>query len=96
MEPSYRVKPGDRFLLEIPEAIDAEPAGEDIPLAVVFEDDDLVVLDKPAGMVVHPAPGNPTGTLVNALIAHCGDGCGESAAYAARGSFTGWTRPRAG
>lgn len=73
VEPSYRVKPGDRFLLEIPEAIDAEPAGEDIPLAVVFEDDDLVVLDKPAGMVVHPAPGNPKGTLVNALIAHCGD-----------------------
>ena len=74
VEPSYRVKPGDRYLLDIPEVADAEPEGEDIPLDVVFEDDDLIVIDKPAGLVVHPAPGNPTGTLVNALIAHCGDG----------------------
>lgn len=73
VEPSYRVKPGERFLLQIPAAVEAEPAGEDIPLDVVFEDDDLIVIDKPAGLVAHPAPGNLTGTLVNALIAHCGD-----------------------
>ena len=73
VEPSYRVKPGEKFLLEIPEAVDAEPIGEKIPLDVRYEDDDLIVMDKPAGMVVHPAPGNPSGTLVNALIAHCGD-----------------------
>lgn len=73
VEPSYRVKPGERFLLEIPEAVDVEPVGEDIPLNVVFEDDDLIVIDKPAGLVVHPAPGNLTGTLVNALIGHCSD-----------------------
>ena len=72
VEPSYRVKPGEKFLLEIPEAVDAEPIGEKIPLDVRYEDDDLIVMDKPAGMVVHPAPGNPSGTLVNALIAHCG------------------------
>jgi len=57
----------------VPPAEDAEPQGEDIPLVVVFEDDDLIVIDKPAGLVVHPAAGNWTGTLVNALIAHCGD-----------------------
>lgn len=73
IEPSYRVKPGERFLLRIPESVDAVPQGEDIPLNVVFEDDDLIVINKPPGFVVHPAPGNLTGTLVNALIAHCGD-----------------------
>jgi 23S rRNA pseudouridine1911/1915/1917 synthase len=57
----------------VPPAEDAEPQGEDIPLTVVHEDDDLIVIDKPAGLVVHPAAGNWTGTLVNALIAHCGD-----------------------
>ncbi|MEE2995557.1 MAG: RluA family pseudouridine synthase [Pseudomonadota bacterium] len=73
VEPSHRVKPGERYLLEIPEVIDPIPVGEDIPLDVIFEDEDLIVVNKPAGMVVHPAPGNPSGTLVNALIAHCGD-----------------------
>ncbi len=72
-EPSHRVKPGERFRLAVPAAVDPEPAGEDIPLTVVYEDDWLIVIDKPAGLVVHPAPGNPEGTLVNALIAHCGD-----------------------
>jgi 23S rRNA pseudouridine1911/1915/1917 synthase len=72
IEPSYRVKPGERFLLRIPASIDPEPLGENIPLNVVFEDDDLIVINKPPGLVVHPAPGNLTGTLVNALIAHCG------------------------
>ena len=73
VEPSYRVKPGERFLLRIPASVDPEPLGEDIPLDVVFEDDDLIVINKPPGLVVHPAPGNLTGTLVNALIAHCGN-----------------------
>jgi 23S rRNA pseudouridine1911/1915/1917 synthase len=61
------------FELAIPEAAPAKPQGQAIDLDVVYEDEDLIVIDKPAGMVVHPAPGNPEGTLVNALIAHCGE-----------------------
>jgi 23S rRNA pseudouridine1911/1915/1917 synthase len=72
MDPSYRVKPGERFDVAVPAAIDAVPEGQSIPLAVVYEDEHLIVIDKPAGLVVHPAPGNPDRTLVNALIAHCG------------------------
>src|SRR6478752_337497 len=64
---------GGTILLELPPAQDVEIKAENIPLTVVFEDDELIVLDKPAGLVVHPAAGNWTGTLVNALIAHCGD-----------------------
>jgi 23S rRNA pseudouridine1911/1915/1917 synthase len=56
----------------VPQAVAAEPAGEDIALNVVHEDDDIIVIDKPSGLVVHPAAGHETGTLVNALIAHCG------------------------
>ena len=73
IDPSYHVKQGEHFRLEVPPPSDPVPAGEDIPLSVVFEDDHLIVIDKPAGLVVHPAPGNPDGTLVNALISHCGD-----------------------
>jgi 23S rRNA pseudouridine1911/1915/1917 synthase len=69
---NHRVKPGERYTVEIPAPAPARPAAQDIPLTVVFEDDDLIVIDKPAGLVVHPAAGNPDGTLVNALIAHCG------------------------
>jgi 23S rRNA pseudouridine1911/1915/1917 synthase len=58
---------------KIPEADDADPQAEDIPLNILFEDDDVIVLNKAAGMVVHPAQGNWTGTLVNALLYHCGD-----------------------
>jgi 23S rRNA pseudouridine1911/1915/1917 synthase len=72
-DPGYRVKSGDAVLVSIPEPKPSEPQGENIPLNVVYEDDDLIVIDKPAGLVVHPAAGNWTGTLVNALIAHCGD-----------------------
>ena len=68
----YRVKPGDRFELGLPPAVAPEPAGEAIPLDIVYEDDALVIIDKPAGLVVHPGAGHATGTLVNALIAHCG------------------------
>jgi len=72
-DPSQRVKPGQVFVLEIPAAVAAQPQGQAIALNIVYEDDDLIVIDKPAGMVVHPAPGNPDSTLVNALIAHCGE-----------------------
>jgi 23S rRNA pseudouridine1911/1915/1917 synthase len=72
-DPALRVKPGQVFALEIPPAAEAAPQGQAIALSIVYEDDDLIVIDKPAGMVVHPAPGNPDNTLVNALIAHCGE-----------------------
>ena len=68
----YRVKPGDHFDLALPPPIDTTLRGEDIPLDVVYEDDALIVIDKPAGLVVHPGAGQPDGTLVNALISHCG------------------------
>jgi len=72
-KPGEKVRAGDRIEAEIPEAVPAENAApEAIPLSILYEDDDLVVLDKPAGMVVHPAAGNPDGTLVNALLHHCG------------------------
>jgi 23S rRNA pseudouridine1911/1915/1917 synthase len=71
-DPGYRVKRGECLTAVLPEATSAEPLGEAIPLTVVFEDAHLIVIDKPAGLVVHPAPGHSTGTLVNALIHHCG------------------------
>ncbi|MFT5180368.1 MAG: 23S rRNA pseudouridine1911/1915/1917 synthase [Alphaproteobacteria bacterium] len=71
-QPSRKVAPGESFTLLVPDATPAIPQGQDIPLDVLYEDDDLIVIDKPAGLVVHPAPGNPDRTLVNALIAHCG------------------------
>ena len=70
---SLRVKPGQTFAILVPEARPVELVGQRIPLRVVHEDADLIVIDKAAGLVVHPAPGNPDRTLVNALIAHCGD-----------------------
>ena len=73
-DPSVRVKAGQKFAIFLPEPEAARPVAQPIALAIVFEDDDLVVVDKPAGMVVHPAPGNMERTLVNALLAHCGDG----------------------
>ena len=70
---NFRVKPGEAYTVSVPPPAPAQPLGQDIPLSVVFEDKDLIVIEKPAGLVVHPAAGNPDGTLVNALIAHCGD-----------------------
>jgi 23S rRNA pseudouridine1911/1915/1917 synthase len=67
-----RVKPGDVYEVLVPAPLPAKPEPQAIPLVIVHEDDDLIVIDKPAGLVVHPAAGNPDGTLVNALIAHCG------------------------
>jgi 23S rRNA pseudouridine1911/1915/1917 synthase len=71
-----RVKPGEIYEVRVPEPIPAEPRAQDIPLTIVYEDNDLIVIDKPPGLVVHPAAGNPDGTLVNALIAHCGASLG--------------------
>ena len=71
-DPAYHVKAGDTITIDVPPAAPAEPEGEDIPLDIVFEDDDIIVIDKPKNLVVHPAAGHESGTLVNALIAHCG------------------------
>lgn len=64
---------GDKIEIILPPAVPAEPAAQNIALNIVFEDKHMLVIDKPVGLVVHPAPGNPDGTLVNALLAHCGD-----------------------
>ena len=73
LDPKAKVAEGQVYVVRLDPAVEVETLAEDIPLAVVWEDGDLIVIDKPAGMVVHPAPGSPSGTLVNALLAHCGD-----------------------
>lgn len=73
MDPKARVAEGAVIGVSVEAAEESHIGAEDISLDVVFEDDDLIVVNKPAGMVVHPAPGSPSGTLVNALIFHCGD-----------------------
>jgi 23S rRNA pseudouridine1911/1915/1917 synthase len=72
-DPAYHVATGDSITIDVPPAISAEPKGEAIALDIVYEDDDLIVVNKPKGLVVHPAAGHLAGTLVNALIAHCGE-----------------------
>ena len=72
-DPATRVRAGQRLDLEIPPPAPARPEPQAIALNIVYEDDALIVIDKPAGLVVHPAPGNPDRTLVNALLAHCGE-----------------------
>jgi 23S rRNA pseudouridine1911/1915/1917 synthase len=72
-KPGQRVRAGDAIAVDIPPAAPIELVAEDIPLTVLFEDADLIVVDKPAGLVVHPAAGHPRGTLVNALLFHCKD-----------------------
>ncbi len=72
-DPRHRVTEGAVVAVTLSAAEESHIVGEEIPLDVVFEDDDLIVVNKPSGMVVHPAPGTPSGTLVNALIHHCGD-----------------------
>jgi 23S rRNA pseudouridine1911/1915/1917 synthase len=72
-DPAVAVNSGDIITVSLPEAEPAKPVAEAIPLDIVYEDDALIVLNKPAGLVVHPAAGHASGTLVNALIAHCGD-----------------------
>jgi 23S rRNA pseudouridine1911/1915/1917 synthase len=71
-DPAFHVAKGDHIAIDVPEPTAAEPKGENIALDIVYEDDDLIVISKPKGLVVHPAAGHETGTLVNALIAHCG------------------------
>ncbi len=70
---NYKLRPGDRVELKIPDPVNIEAVPENIPLDILYEDDDLIVVNKPKGMVVHPAAGNYSGTLVNALLYHCGD-----------------------
>lgn len=70
---SFKVHEGDIYQVFVPPAVDAEPMPENIPLDIVFEDDDLIVVNKPVGMTVHPAPGATHGTLVNALLFYCGN-----------------------
>jgi 23S rRNA pseudouridine1911/1915/1917 synthase len=72
-DPNKRVKPGEIFSVLIPPPAAARPQAQNIPLMICYEDSDLIVIDKPPGLVVHPAAGNLDGTLVNALLAHCGD-----------------------
>ena len=72
-DPGYRVNAGESVTVAVPPPEAAEPEGERIPLNIVYEDEEIVVIDKQAGLVVHPAAGHAAGTLVNALIAHCGD-----------------------
>jgi len=71
-DPAYHVTVGDSITIDVPEPSPPEPLPETIALKIVYEDEDIVVIDKPKGLVVHPAAGHETGTLVNALIAHCG------------------------
>ena len=71
-DPKTKVAQGQTFSLRLDPAAEVQTQPEAIPLTVIYEDADLIVIDKPAGMVVHPAPGSPTGTLVNALLHHCG------------------------
>ena len=73
MRSSYRVRTGDRIELRIPEPVKLGAEPQNLPLDIIFEDEALLVVDKPSGMAVHPAPGTPSGTLVNALLYHCND-----------------------
>ena len=70
---NLRVQPGQVLEVTLPEPEEPEARPQDIPLDVVYEDEDVIVVNKPTGMVVHPAPGHPDGTLVNALLYHCGE-----------------------
>jgi 23S rRNA pseudouridine1911/1915/1917 synthase len=72
-DPSLKVRPGQCFRLAVPAPVDDTPQPQAMALAIVYEDEHLLVIDKPAGLVVHPAPGSPDRTLVNALLAHCGE-----------------------
>jgi len=71
VKPNYKIKTGDEISIEVPQLTEAVPAPENIPLNILYEDEDVIVIDKPAGLVVHPAPGHWSGTLVNALLFHC-------------------------
>ena len=70
---NYKAAPGEQFILVLPDPAPMDAVPQDIPLDIVYEDEDVIVINKPVGLVVHPAPGHPDGTLVNALLFHCGD-----------------------
>ncbi len=73
LKPNTPVKTSEAYAIDVPPPIEATPQAQDIPLSIIYEDEHLLVIDKPAGLVVHPAAGNPDQTLVNALLSHCGD-----------------------
>ena len=73
LQKNYKLQGGETILVQLPEPEPVDVVAQDIPLDVVYEDEDVIVVNKPVGMVVHPAPGHPDGTLVNALLHHCGD-----------------------
>ena len=73
LNPAFKIKAGQQFIIYIPPPTAAVPIPQKIPLEIIFEDQYLLIVNKPAGLTVHPAPGNPDHTLVNALLAHCGD-----------------------
>ena len=73
LKKNYRTREGEEYTVILPELSDVPLIAQDIPLDIAYEDDDVIVVNKPRGMVVHPAPGHPDGTLVNALMFHCGD-----------------------
>ena len=73
LKKNYRTREGEEYTVILPELSDVPLIAQDIPLDIMYEDDDVIVVNKPRGMVVHPAPGHPDGTLVNALMFHCGD-----------------------
>ena len=91
VKPSAIVRSGDVVVVVVPPPSPLDLAPQDIPVGIVYEDAHLVVVDKPAGLTVHPAPGHPDGTLVNALLALVAD-LPASAAWSALASCTGWTR----
>ena len=96
-KPGYKVKLGEQITLELPERKIHDVLPEPIPLSVLFEDAHIIVLNKPPALVVHPAPGNYTGTLVNALLYHYGSlpsggGARKGTRANARASCTAWTR----
>ena len=70
---NYKLRCGEKVEVQLPEAAEIDLVAQDIPLDIVYEDEDVIVVNKPKGLVVHPAPGHPDGTLVNALMFHCGD-----------------------
>ena len=72
-QPAEPIRAGSDYALTQPDPVSATPLPQDIPFTILYEDRAVIVLDKPAGLVVHPAPGNQDGTLVNALLAHCGN-----------------------
>jgi hypothetical protein len=93
-DPATKVRGGEHYTLTVPDPEPAHNEPQDIPLTIVFEDEHLLVIDKPAGLVVHPAAGNREGTLVNALLHHCAGRCRGSAVSPGRESSTASTRIR--